>query len=68
MNAAIIWCDYKKSAVVIALQEMEAKQHKLFAFVLPVYVLVGCVGIDALIITLAYRKSVQKHAIRIKGN
>lgn len=37
------------------------------AFVLPVFVLVGCVGIDAIIMVPAYRKFVQKHAMRIKG-
>ena len=57
----------KKSAAVIALQAMEAKKHHVFAFVLPVFVLVGCVGIDAIIMVPAYRKFVQKHAMRIKG-
>ncbi len=33
----------------------------------PVFVLVGCVGIDAIIMVPAYRKFVQKHAMRIKG-
>ena len=45
---------------------MEAKKHQVFAFVLPVFVLVGCVGIDAIIMVPAYRKFVQKHAMRIK--
>ncbi|MGS3045167.1 hypothetical protein, partial [Escherichia coli] len=67
LNVAIIWCDYKKSAVVIALQALKAKKHQVFAFVLPVFVLVGCVGIDAIIMVSAYRKFVQKHAMRIKG-
>ncbi|WP_205713201.1 cobalt ABC transporter ATP-binding protein [Escherichia sp. E4385] len=57
----------KKSAVVIAQQAMKAKKHQVFAFVLPVFVLVGCVGIDAIIMVPAYRKFVQKHAMRIKG-
>ncbi len=34
---------------------------------IPVFVLVGCVGIDAIIMVPAYRKFVQKHAMRIKG-
>ena len=57
----------KKSAAVIALQAMEAKKHQVFAFVLPVCVLVGCVDIDAIIMVPAYRKFVQKRAMRIKG-
>lgn len=57
----------KKSAVVIAQQAMEAKKHQVFAFVLPVCALVGCVDIDVIIMVPAYRKFVQKHAIRIKG-
>lgn len=56
----------KKSAVVIALQAMEAKASGI-CFRTPVFVLVGCVGIDAIIMVPAYRKFVQKHAMRIKG-
>lgn len=58
----------KKSAVVIALQAMEAKKHQVFAFVLPVFVLVGCVGIDAIIMVPAYRKLCKSTLCELREN
>lgn len=44
-----------------------SKKASGICFRTPVFVLVGCVGIDAIIMVPAYRKFVQKHAMRIKG-
>ena len=57
----------KKSAVVIALQAMEAKSIRYLLSYSCICSFVGCVGIDAIIMVPAYRKFVQKHAMRIKG-